>query len=101
MDLVTEEGKALSSIKCKSLHQFHCTCVCRKLVVKQKDIKENIIFNEVIFSCHRGGPPRGGGMMRGGRGSGPGGGMRGGPPGMRGRGGPPGRGGRGGHFPPG
>lgn len=51
--------------------------------------------------CYRGGPPRGGGMMRGGRGNGPGGGMRGGPPGMRGRGGPPGRGGRGGHFPPG
>ena len=47
---------------------------------------------------HRGGPPRGGSMMRGGRGNGPGG--RGGPP-MRGRGGPPGRGGRGGHFPPG
>lgn len=55
----------------------------------------------MFLMFNRGGPPRGGGMMRGGRASGPGGGMRGGPPGMRGRGGPPGRGGRGGHFPPG
>lgn len=56
--------------------------------------------NNLFCVPNRGGPPRGGNMMRGGRGNGPGGGMRGGPP-MRGRGGPPGRGGRGGHFPPG
>lgn len=52
---------------------------------------------KTLYFYKRGGPPRGSGMMRGGRGNGPGGGMRG-PP-MRGRGGPPGRGGRGGHFP--
>lgn len=62
-------------------------------VINYYEINNRDIF---WFFYNRGGPLRGGNMMRGGRGNGPGGGMRGGPP-MRGRGGPPGRGGRGGH----